>query len=50
MKVCERCLEAIESREGKQPVLAVYFDDNCDMTCDWCEENGFDKLYKIGGQ
>lgn len=49
LKVCDRCLRAIESREGNQPTLQVYVneDDKVESTCDWCYEDGFDVLYEI---
>ena len=51
LKVCDRCLMAIESREGNQPTIR-YFVDEDDMeesTCMWCGESGFDVLYEIIG-
>ena len=51
--VCERCLAAIISREGNQAILphdiALEFDeDNVEATkCDWCEQDGFDRLYEL---
>jgi hypothetical protein len=47
--VCERCLRAIESREGKQTVIEHYVDENNveESKCGWCEESGFDVLYEI---
>ena len=47
LRVCERCLWAIESREGNQPTLKIYVDekDETESTCMWCEENGFNILY-----
>lgn len=49
MWVCEHCLMAIESREGNQAVLKHWVDedDEEDSKCDWCEEVGFDTLYKL---
>ena len=49
MKVCEHCLDAIESREGRQATLRHYVDEDNEMEskCDWCEEFGFDTLYEI---
>ena len=51
LRVCDHCLRAIESREGSQPVLEVYVDENdeSESMCMWCEENGFDVLYEIVG-
>lgn len=47
--VCERCLLAIESREGPQLTQLHYVDEeDPDVSCcDWCEENGLDKLFEI---
>ena len=47
--VCERCLMAIESREGNQATLKHYVDENDDVEskCEWCEEVGFDHLYEL---
>ncbi|MBR4889709.1 MAG: hypothetical protein IKU15_00135 [Clostridia bacterium] len=50
MKVCKRCLEAIECKEGYQPTLKLCIDeddDTQDSKCDWCEEDGFDILYEL---
>lgn len=47
MVVCFHCLRAIESREGKQPVLEVTFDEEDGKKCDWCGdeiEEGFEIL------
>lgn len=51
LKVCEHCLMAIESREGNQPTLKIYVDENdkVESTCDWCYEDGFGVLYEIIG-
>lgn len=49
MYVCERCLNYLESREGSQRAIPVVVDED-DVTeskCDWCDESGFDTLYKI---
>jgi len=51
--VCERCLMAIESKEGNQATLRHYIDlefdeDDTDASkCDWCEESDFDTLYEL---
>ena len=53
--VCERCLWAIESREGNQPTLKHNIDevdevdevDDTNSKCDWCEETGFLELYEL---
>ena len=55
--VCERCLMAIESREGRQITLEHYVDNEewFDSTeeyeqeskCDWCEECEFNTLYEL---
>lgn len=51
--VCDRCLKAIESREGKQQYVAVSYsgfeDDDCLSKCEWCGGSGFSVLYQIGG-
>ena len=48
LKVCDRCLMAIESREGKQASIPRYWDgESEDFVCDWCEEDGFDTLNEI---
>ena len=49
MKVCKRCLEAIECKEGYQMSKKLIVDENdpIESTCEWCEENGFDVLYEI---
>lgn len=51
LKVCEHCLCAIESREGNQPTLKFYPDEENEeeSKCMWCEETGFDVLYEIIG-
>lgn len=46
--VCERCLWAIQSREGQQ--ATILHDVECeeiDGTCDWCGEDGNTELYEI---
>ena len=45
--VCDRCLMAIESREGSQLTRKIYLDDDDPRPCDWCEESDFDILYEI---
>lgn len=47
--VCERCLAAIESREGNQATLRHGVDENDEeeSKCDWCEDTGFDTLYEL---
>ena len=50
LKVCDRCLMAIESHKGKQATLTIYVDDEApeiESTCDWCKESGFDVLHEI---
>lgn len=49
LKVCEHCLAAIESREGKQ-VTRTHYIDSDDLEgskCEWCEQDGFDTLYEL---
>ena len=47
--VCERCLMAIESREGNlaRKIYRTDEEDELDCTCDWCEQGEFDVLYKL---
>lgn len=52
--VCRQCLMAIESHEGRQTILThdielEYDEEDFDTMskCDWCNENGFDKLYEL---
>lgn len=52
LKVCWRCLQAIESHEGTQIVRKHYIDeDDTESKCDWCDdtadEGGFDALYEL---
>lgn len=52
LKVCWRCLMAIECHEGKQVTRTIYTDgeyadDPEDTKCDWCEEYGNDELYEL---
>lgn len=44
--VCDRCLMAIESREGNQATLRHYIDEDEETLCDWCEEPS-DVLYEL---
>ena len=47
--VCERCLMAIESKEGYIPTIKHYVDENdeSESQCEWCEQDGFDILYEL---
>lgn len=52
--VCPHCLEAIQSREGKQKTIRHDIELECDeedfeeaSKCDWCEDNGFVSLYEL---
>lgn len=47
--VCERCLMAIESREGNlaRKIYRTDEEDELDCTCDWCEQGEFDELYQL---
>lgn len=47
--VCEHCLIAIESREGRQAHEEHYIDedDEIESRCDWCGESGFDALCEL---
>lgn len=49
MWICEKCLMAIESREGNQATLRHWVDedDDAESKCDWCEEVGFDTLFEL---
>lgn len=48
MKVCDRCLMAIESKEGKQLTIERHWDgESEDFGCDWCGEDMFDKLHEL---
>lgn len=49
LRVCSRCLMAIESREGKQVTRPIYVDSENEeeSKCEWCEDNGFDTLYEF---
>lgn len=52
MKVCESCLCAIESHEGRQFVKVLDPDDwgvgeAEELECDFCNESGFDQLFEL---
>lgn len=49
MLVCEYCLQAIESHEGKQKHIVIYVDETNaeESRCEWCEESGNNALYDI---
>lgn len=60
MRVCDRCLAAIMSHEGKcrYTTIDLQFEldswddfenpeDNPETTCEWCEDSGFCVLYEI---
>ena len=49
LRVCERCLAAIISREGNQVTRTIYVDeDDVDGSfCEWCCTDGHDKLYEL---
>ena len=47
LRVCEHCLMAIESREGRQITRKIYLDDDDLTPCDWCEDIGHTELYEI---
>lgn len=47
LRVCSRCLMAIESREGKQITRQLFIDEDDPTPCDWCENDVFDTLYEI---
>ena len=47
LRVCERCLMAIESREGSQVTRKIYVDEDSPQKCDWCETDDNDILYEI---
>lgn len=61
LRVCEHCLEAIESHEGRQRVLPLdiswdiddddkHIDEDGEefVFCDWCEEPTYTTIYEIG--
>lgn len=45
--VCDRCLMAIESHEGKQATFTHHIDEDDETPCDWCGETMFDTLYEL---
>lgn len=48
MKVCDRCLMAIESKEGKQLTIPCHWDGESEnFECDWCGEYMYDTLNEI---
>lgn len=49
LRVCEHCLLAIESHEGKQFTKVIYTDENDEKEsfCEWCSESGFITLYEF---
>ena len=49
LRVCAHCLAAIQSREGYQPTVPIFVDedDASALTCDWCDESGFDTLFEF---
>lgn len=52
LRVCARCLAAIESREGSQYAHKIDLnwcddDDTCDFVCEWCGDDSTDILYEI---
>lgn len=49
MCVCNKCLKAIESKEGLQRRIAIATnpEDDHGSKCDWCGESGFDVLYSL---
>jgi hypothetical protein len=47
LRVCSRCLMAIESHEGQQITRKIYLDDDEETPCDWCDETENDVLYEI---
>lgn len=46
LRVCARCLMAIESHEGQQITRKIYLDDEDATACDWCEEEETE-LYEL---
>lgn len=47
LRVCPRCLMAIEAHEGQQITRKIYLDEDDETPCDWCEDTGSDVLYEI---
>ena len=48
LRVCERCRDAIISREGHRPTDWIDIDPETeDSTCEWCELDGFFVLYEF---
>ena len=48
MRVCWRCLLAIESKEGSQPHKHIFWDgESDDFICEWCESDLETELYEI---
>lgn len=52
LRVCPRCLSAIESHEGRQVTRIIDIDLDLDddekpVVCDWCDESDSDILYEI---
>ena len=47
MHICERCLHAIESHEGKQVAVPIEVEEDDLGKCDFCEDYGFSKLYEL---
>lgn len=49
LRVCAHCLAAIQSREGYQPTVPIFVDEDDPLHsyCDWCGEFGFDTLYEF---
>ena len=46
LRVCSRCLAAIESKEGPQVVIKRPVEEPDDV-CEWCRCEGFDVLYEF---
>lgn len=47
LRVCSKCLAAIESREGKQMTKVIIVDDDEECKCEWCEDDTCDTLYEF---
>lgn len=47
LRVCPRCLMAIESREGRQFTRPIYLDDDEPARCEWCDDDISDILYEF---